>query len=281
VTTRVISFAGSSVRIEYDGPDAADVVDFAFQDLPPAEGPPPHVTLRIQTDPGRSPHALYCGEALQIETSSLGVLARALLEQAAYHLSDRSQGGLLLHAAAVSRGEQCVLLPAPTGAGKTTLTAWLLHQEFGYLTDELVYVPRGFLDVVPFSRPLNVRAPTLQALKTSGLDFAAPAFETLNGPAITLVRPVLHVGPPIARLSLIVFPRYERDTAFRAERLSSAQAGLALIGCLVNARNLPGHGFAEVTRVVRETRACRVQYSNCESVSDWMAGVLDSSPSNG
>ena len=50
---------------------------------------------------------------------------------------------MLFHAAALTWQSRGILLPAFTGAGKSTLTAWLLGQGFSYLTDELAFVPAG------------------------------------------------------------------------------------------------------------------------------------------
>ncbi|MFN8459220.1 MAG: hypothetical protein U0401_31985 [Anaerolineae bacterium] len=44
--------------------------------------------------------------------------------------------------------------------------------------------------------------------------------------------------------------------------LSQAQAGLALMQCLLNARNLPEHGFPEVTRLIRQVPAYHLGYSH-------------------
>ena len=52
VPTRVVSFGGSSVQIDYDGSDAAQVVDFLYRDVPHDERVPPHVTPNRITGSG-------------------------------------------------------------------------------------------------------------------------------------------------------------------------------------------------------------------------------------
>ena len=37
-----------------------------------------------------------------------------------------------------------------------------------------------------------------------------------------------------------MFPCFQKDAVFALNRLTAAQAGLALMQCLLNARNLPG-----------------------------------------
>lgn len=68
-----------------------------------------------------------------------------------------------------------------------------------------------------------------------------------------------HREQPLLRL--VVFPEYVSGGSFRVEGLRAAQTGLRLMGCLVNARNLDGHGFDEVARLSRSAPAYRLQYS--------------------
>ena len=83
-------------------------------------------------------------------------------------------------------------------------------------------------------------------------------------------------GPLISQQSgfqgyyLIVKP----DGEFAFEPLSGAQAGLALMECLVNARNLPGHGLAEAARLARNAPAFRLRYSHFEQIGDRIQAFL-------
>jgi hypothetical protein len=267
--TRDVSFAGSTVRVEYDGAEAARVIEFVFARLVAADGAPPHVTLTLRAGPPGGEYTLHDGDAQPYRGNSAGAVGRALLERLLYHLSDRSRDGLVIHAAAVSRGDECLLLPGGTGYGKTTLAAWLAGRGFHYLTDELVYIPSGSLDIVPFTRPLNIRNEALPVLGLSRPETDSP--HVLAGPNITLLWPADAPAPPARpRLAELVFPRYRKGAAFEAVALSKAEAGLGVMACLINARNLDGHGFAEVTRVVREAPAVRVRYGDFGQLGPWM-----------
>lgn len=272
MTSRVISFAGSSVRIESEGLDAERLVEFLYRDFPPSEGPPPHMTLHVRAEPGAEALTLHCGDKRYYHGNSLGSLASALLEQTIYHLSDKSRGGLVLHAAAVSMGRRCLLLPGRTGVGKTTLTAWLVKKGFGYLTDELVYVPSGSMEVRPFVRPLNIKARARQSLGARILDYEASASQIVSATDVTLVPSALLGGGAAlaeARLGRIVFPQYQAGAGFAVEPLSRAETGLGLMGCLINARNLPEHGFPEVARLAREAPGFHLRYGDFAQLEDW------------
>jgi hypothetical protein len=76
-------------------------------------------------------------------------------------------------------------------------------------------------------------------------------------------------------LGLILFPRYLPESAFDLQRLSKAQAGLELMQCLVNARNLPDRGFSEITRLARKAPAYRMCYAGFDQVGEVVEAILD------
>lgn len=267
--TRDVSFAGSTVRIDYDGAQPAAVVDFVLARVPHATGSPePHVTLTLrENEDGLL--TLHCGEHLHHRGRSPGTAGRELLERLLYHLSDRSRDGMALHAAALCRESECILFPGQTGSGKSTLAAWFAARTFTYLTDELVYIPSGTTEAVPFTRPLNLRKSSLAVVDVD----ANVASRVLSGADITLLWPddaTSRVAPASLRLTRIVFPRYQKEAGFEARALSKAETGLSLISCLINARNLEGHGFADVTRLAKEVPAFQVTYGNLVQVDEWL-----------
>jgi hypothetical protein len=268
---RVVAFADSGVRIECAGPDAAPLVEFLYGDLPPAGGPVACTDLCLEADVERGILALHGADRRAFSASSIGDLASALLGETMYRLSEPCRGGLLFHAAAVARNGRCLLLPAPSGSGKTTLTAWLVAKGFEYLTDELVYMPWGSNLVTPFIRPLRVKTPAMQVL-ASRLPHLAAA-DALCGTDATLL-PFRAVGraarPPEARISAIVFPRYEAGVPLHVGPMMKSDAGMRLMNCLINARNLPGHGFSEAVRLVRDVPISQLRYGDFNQVDEWI-----------
>jgi hypothetical protein len=289
--TRLIGFAGSAVAVEYQGRRAEAIVDFVFRYLGGAAAQEPHRTLRlISDDVGGQLQLFEARDARPRCSADDAWMAEYLLGQACYHLADRSRGGLLFHAAGLSWGERGVILPGRIGAGKTTLAAWLLTQGFRYLTDELVFVPWGGEAFRALTRPLNVKPaarPVLRRLldaagrgqvgavpagcAPNGRPCILPSDLVLSGPAGDLVSPELlspHRPLREAALHLIVFPRFRPDGEPQLTRLSGARAGLALMECLINARNLPQYGFGEVVRLVRAVPACRLTYGDFAQLGD-------------
>ncbi len=274
--SRVVSFAGSSVQIDATGTDAVSLVRFLFDAVAPTDGPPPHVTLGVAAH--GTVRSLHVDDILYCERESVGSLASTLLDQVLFHLSDRSTGGLLLHAAAVCRGTRTVLLPGTSGAGKSSLAAWLTSHGFDYLTDELVFIPWGTLDVVPFVRPLSLKASARQTVGADVIDFSALGDASLTSPEVSLIQPAAFgaIGHAAStrELAAIVFPRFSLGAPFRIQPLSKADTGLELMSGLINARNLPGHGFSEVTRLAKLIPGSLLEYGAFSQLGEWTAQLL-------
>jgi hypothetical protein len=276
--TRLITFAGNTLAIEYGHARLARIIAFLYQHIRAEEDSPPRLTYRLLCEDGTERLALYRDDTLLYSGESEAVLAELLLSDTCHHLAAYSRGGLLFHAAGLAWGDQGLLLPAGIGGGKSTLAAWLVTKGWDYLTDELVFVPEGTEAMQTFTRPLNLKNPA-RAVLQDRFDFKTNAPHILSGPHSFLVPPTLLKPanklsqPP---LSLILFPHYLPGGDFSLGPLSKAQAGLELMQCLVNARNLPGHGFPEVTRLARRVPAYKMSYAHFNQLGECVESVLQS-----
>lgn len=275
MNTRQVHFARSAIRLEFEGERPAQIVNFLFGAIADSGPAAPHRRYRLLDSPA--------GELLADVDDSPAYrhrnpaeMAGWLLGNVGYHLADRSRGGLLFHAGALAWGERGLILPGTMGAGKTTLTAWLLTRGFDYLSDELVFVPDQSEQIEALARPLNLKRPARPAL-AGFVDFDSPSAQILSAHNSDLVLPV--VLRPANRLSQpalrqIVFPRYRAGSELALERLSAAQTGQALMQCLINARNLPGHGFTEIARLARQTPACRLTYGGFHQLGSAIEALM-------
>jgi serine kinase of HPr protein (carbohydrate metabolism regulator) len=276
-TTRQLTFAGNSISVTYNHPRLAEIVHFLYRHVPADDQVPAHTRFYLSaSDSQPEEFTLHRDETRLYQGSSLPLLADRLLGDSCYQLADRSRDGLLFHAAGLALAGQGVMLPGTMGAGKTTMSAWLLAQGFDYLTDELVYIAHNRDTMQVFPRPLNFKRRSRSVVKPF-LNIEAIADQIISTGYVDLVpptflRPESHLSRPPLRL--VVFPRYTPDAAFNLERLSPAQAGKALMECLINARNLPGHGFAEIIRLARNTPAYRMTYSSFEQVGTTVEDLL-------
>jgi hypothetical protein len=279
---RLIGFAGSTVAVEYSGARMAALVDFLYRDASAQAEVSPPVTYRMISGGQPERMVLYRDDTLLYEGDSEAALADLLLGDSCHHLAERSRGGLLFHAAGLAWQGQGLLLPGGIGAGKTTLAAWLVAQGLDYLTDELVFVPHGADTMRTFARPLNVKRTSRPALQ-SHLDFEKHAAHIISTPQTDLIPPTLLKPtnalsePPV---SLIVFPQYLPGGDFSWHPLSKARAGLALMECLVNARNLPDHGFSEIVRLAKRAPAYHMRYAGFDQIGGRIEALLQPSPSH-
>jgi hypothetical protein len=277
--TRLITFAGNTLAIEYSHARLARIVDFLYQYIPAEEDIAPRLTYRLLCGEGTEWMALYRGDTLLYSGESEAVLAELLLSDTCHYLAAYSRGGLLFHAAGLAWGDKGLLLPGGIGGGKSTLAAWLAMKGLDYLTDELVFVPERTEVMQTFTRPLNLKSPA-RAVLQDRFDFKTNALHILSGPRSFLVPPtVLKPANRLSQppLSLVLFPHYLPGSDFSLRPLSKAQAGLELMQCLVNARNLPEHGFPEVTRLARRVTAYKMSYAHFDQLGECVESALQSS----
>ncbi len=145
---------------------------------------------------------------------------------------------LNIHAGVVAGPGGCVLLPAPPGSGKSTLTAALVAAGLDYFSDEVALLDAGSLRVAPF--------PQAFCVKQSGIDAVAPLFPGIADLPLHLRgdgKWVAYLPPPCARvpsagqrgdIRLVVFPRYAAGAALRCEVVPKAAAlGRVMEQCTV------------------------------------------------
>lgn len=131
----------------------------------------------------------------------------------------------VVHAGAVGRGDACVLLPGVAGAGKSTLTAALLHDGWDYLSDDTVPVDAADGRAIALTPPLTVKAGSLAVL--SPLYPALPELPEY-GRADQEVRylppPADKACPADRAVAAVIFPRYRPGGDPRLIEIPAAQA---------------------------------------------------------
>jgi HprK-related kinase A len=154
---------------------------------------------------------------------------------------------LLFHAAGVAAGGTGMVLPGPSGSGKSTLCAGLARAGLSYLSDELVALELDTGRLLPYAKPITIKAGSFAALRALGPpagsgsgDAEAWAGDEWAGEERLL--PVggaaVAVGRP-CEPGFIVVPRYEKGAPTRLAPLSATEAFVALA---VNAVNFKAHG---------------------------------------
>jgi hypothetical protein len=217
------------------------------------------------------------GEAIQ----TMGDVGGALdyiqwhLNQRVVHGLDNTETGL--HAACASLDGRRVLLPAASGAGKSTTVAGLVRAGWGYLTDEAAVLDDATLEVAPYPKPVTLDHgvwplfPQVQDRIRSNESCLVPAPALHRHPS---TNPAIGDAGPIAA---VVSPDYVAGADTQLEPLTPGQLLMLLaqstfafnqdgprhLHCLARlARTAPGYrlvigdldaAVGAIERVVRDT----------------------------
>jgi hypothetical protein len=265
---RVVAFAGRQFAVRSAAAEVLEAVEFIAG---------PHLTayagsgqsgLEIDRDGGA--YAFVDPVSCQPTAVAASELDQTLAGVLVYGLVESNDDHVILHAAALDYRGSAVLLIAPAGSGKTTLTSWLLGQGFGYMTDECVAIDaQGRAS--GFARPLNIKDTGIDVVRS--FPWLHPDLVgTRRSGRVTFVRPRTSLQAR-APLSALIFPRFVAGAALRSELLSVGRCTQSLMSNLLNARNLPARGLRRVASLARKVPAYEVQFSDLSSTSAWLRGV--------
>lgn len=264
MTTRLISFGNSTVTIDYLGDVAAEIVQFLFSHVSFNQLAESHQTIHLISDEQTGEVRVQINQQTFYRGIQKGAAAGILLGKTLYHLADKVNNGMVFHAAGVVKNGVAFMLPGTMGAGKTTLTAWLLSQGFSYLTDELVLVENGASNILGFTRPLNLKLPAIPILESfCSYDLNDhPVVPTMDGCLIPFH--LLNPAPPVlqAPLKAVFFPSYNAESRGKISSLTPARTALHLMKSLLNARNLPQDGFTMAVALSKKIQGFHLEYSH-------------------
>jgi hypothetical protein len=270
--TWTVQFAGCKVTIAWRGDAAPAILEFLFG--PPNGTDADSVAEHFQfiADTGQQQFEIFQGARSIYADASAGTTAGVLLDKVVTELAGACLMGPVFHAGAlVTKSGSGLLLPGKSGAGKSTLAATLAQRGWRYLTDELVCIAAGSDTIQGFARPIHLKHPAdgiFAHLCTASDRQISPAPDgcmiSAQGLLIdaALLNSLCHGGPSPA--GLIVFPQFVPEAACHIEPLTPALACARLMGAVVNARNLHGHGLEEISRIVRRVPAYAMRFGDLE-----------------
>lgn len=189
---------------------------------------------------------------------------------------------LIVHAAVIERNGQAVILPAPPGAGKSTLCAGLINRGWRLLSDELALFDMQSGLLYGMCRPVNLKNASIDLVKR----FAPDAVMTRSVPdttkgTVALMRPpaesVWRVDEPAAPRWVVV-PNYQPGAISKLERHGRAQVFMLLAEQSFNYDIHGAHGFAGVSRLIEQSDCYQFTYSDLDDAvrvfDDLSAGCL-------
>jgi hypothetical protein len=182
----------------------------------------------------------------------------------------------LVHAGAVAfRGGVC-LLPAPSGSGKTTLVAGLAAAGLKYFSDEVAVLDPTHGLVLPFAKPLGVKAGARRVL--------ARAYPRLQGglsPQRIDGRSVWLLPPPAASVPAgplpvraIVLPRYVPRGRTVLQPIAASEAFAAAWPQLGGSPEHAARDFSTLTAAIRAARCYRLTVGRLSAATRILTAML-------
>jgi len=226
-----------------------------------------HATLRRPRGPRRwvRPQALFESDG-EIPFHPMPLrLSVPLLEWGLnWCVAGRAHQYLIFHAAVLERGGRALLLPAPSGTGKSTLCAALCWRGWRLLTDELCLIRRADIRIAPIPRPVSLKDASIGVIRS----FASEAWIGPECPD-TAKGTLAHMRPPpesVARSNesalpaWVVFVNYRSGSPAILEPVPRSRAFLRLADNGVNYSLLGTAGFETVARVIDSTSSYEFTY---------------------
>ncbi len=266
---RVIHYAGNSVALEFNDPAVEELLNSIIYPFPTSTENDLSATIRIEInhDPDPEYQLFLDGEKIYKSKNKID-FAENLLSKICYLLAFSSKEGLLFHAAGLGINHAGILVPGGIGFGKSTFCAWMVSMGCDYFSDEFVYFPWESDSMHSFYRPLHLKKPSRNVLDQI-IDYDAGEELLMAGNHSDLIHPTLikadncYRQPPI---QLALFPQYQAKSELQWQALTSGETGLELMQFLINARNLPEHGFGEIARLARKVKGIKFTYSAFEQI---------------
>jgi hypothetical protein len=276
MSTKAITFNGHKVVICYASKEAEPLLEFLFADIRQEKVGTEDARFTIAQDSKNNKWSLTRNKTILFQGDDINGLGNTLSGEVLFSLIENNQQGMAIHAGLVSTEKGSLLLPADSGSGKSSVTTWLLTRGWHYHTDELVMLDLASDQIRAFTRPLNIKASGLDTIGNI-FDLEKHKDQVRSSNMVTMI-PHRLVNPEykseIPEIRAVVFPKYSADTEPGIQRISGAEAGLEMMRSNVIARNLPGHGFGNVIRLVRNLPAYRLHYQHFDNLQQLIAVVM-------
>ena len=172
---------------------------------------------------------------------------------------------LSYHAAALERGGRALVMPAPPGSGKSTLSAALAHRGWRLMSDEITLYDLASQQVRGMGRPVNLKNASIDLIRRFApqAELTQPVSDTTKGTLALMKAPgnsVVRVLEP-ARPAWIIIPRYTPSAAPALAPLPKARMLLLLAEQAFNYDIHGRQGFEATADLVERCECLEFTYS--------------------
>ena len=175
---------------------------------------------------------------------------------------------LLLHAAVLERQGLAIVMPGPSGVGKSTLCAALAGRGWRLLSDEVAMIrPRDGL-LQPYPRPVSLKNESIEmiARMAPGAKFSRRFHGTIKGTVAFMAAPpeaIAQADVP-ARPLLVIFPKYAAEAPVEIVPLEKARAFMRLVDHSSNYMTLLETGFESLAALVEACDHYALSYGDLD-----------------
>ena len=217
--TRILHAFGVTIEIVADQTDLFPLLEARLPPLVPPGDAEPTIRYTVTTSASGQRVAVR-GRRTVVMADSLDTLCDHLVTDLQSELARAAHGWTFIHAGVVAIDGRAIVLPAPSGGGKTTLVAALIRSGAEYASDEFAVIDR-LARVHPYARPLRVRTPG-QRLRSV--------------PAAELGAASVKAGVPIG---VVLFVDYQPSGFFETSLLPGGRVAAGLLRHCLGARGRP------------------------------------------
>jgi len=193
-------------------------------------------------------------------------------------IASRANWFLMLHAAVLAREEGAIILPGVPGAGKSTLSAYLMHRGWRLFSDEFTLLTPGSLELKPFPRLIPLKNDSIEVIKAAvpEAEFGPQIPGTRKG-RVSHVKPFgehlrrMHEGAPPR---LVVFPRYQAGSPTELTELPKSACFAELTQNAFNYVLLGQQAFEMLADLTDRVQSYRLVYSNLAEANQALQDTL-------
>lgn len=184
---------------------------------------------------------------------------------------------LVYHAAVLERGGHALLLPAPPGSGKSTLSAALSHRGWRLMSDELALCSPSTGQLLGMARPVNLKNQAIELIRNfapqARLTPAVPA--TAKGTLSLMRAPQASIDAvhQWATPRWIVIPRYEAGASAFLMEANRADTMMMLAEQSFNYDIHGRQGFEVTAGLVERCQCLQFTYSSLEEACEVFDGL--------
>ena len=184
---------------------------------------------------------------------------------------------LTIHSAVLERDGRVLIMPAPPGAGKSTLCAALNLHGWRLLSDEMTLLDPETGMVVPSPRPISLKNKSIEVIRQLDPEavFGPVARDTVKGTVVHMRPPSSSVQRATERAlpAWVVFPKYVADAASRLIPREKAESFMQLAENSFNQNVLGRAGFDALSDLIARSDCYDFSYGNLREAIDIFASL--------